>query len=105
MKFKQIIGRGIRNQLGPTSQELSVEFTIEQFRKERNEALLSLDEDKIRAMLKKFNGIEAHSDSRIFWGGVHKAITGNTDLPIDFRRKSNAWLQERGLRSMDDGDL
>lgn len=75
------------------------------FRCERNEALLSLDEAKIRAMVRKWNGIEMPLASLAFWGGVHKAITGCRDLPIEFRRKSKAWLDARSFRSLDDGDL
>lgn len=79
--------------------------TIEEFNRERNEALLSLDEERIRAMVLKFNGVIQPKDPLIFWGGVHKAITGCTSLPIEFRRQSKAWLDARGLRSHDDGDL
>jgi hypothetical protein len=76
-----------------------------QFNKERNEALLSMDEEKIRAMVRKWNGIEMPDDPYVFLAAVHKAITGQMDLPIELRRKSYAWLTERGLRSLDDGDL
>lgn len=78
---------------------------IEIFIAERNEALLSLDEQKIRAMFRKWNDVEMTENPTLFWLSVHKAITGCTGLPIDFRRKSKAWLEERGSRRMDDGDL
>lgn len=78
---------------------------IEQFTKERDEAFLSLDESKIRAYHRKWSGKELPSNMDVFWGAIHKAITGATGLPIDFRRKSKAYLDERGLRSLDDGDL
>lgn len=77
---------------------------IAAFASERNQALLSMDEDKIRAMVKKWNGTEM-PQGEVFWGAVHKAITGAGSLPIEFRRKSKAWLDERGLKSLDDGDL
>ena len=75
------------------------------FIRERNEALLSLDATKIRAMMRKWNGTEMPADPLIFWGAVHKAITGCLAFPIEFRRKSKVWLDHHGLRSHDDGDL
>lgn len=79
--------------------------TLDQFNAERNEALLSMDEQKIRAMVKKWNGTDMPIHGLTFWGSVHKAITGNTALPLEFRKKSKQWLTERSLRSHDDGDL
>jgi hypothetical protein len=79
-------------------------FDMDQFLKDRDEALLSLDETKLRAYMKKY-GAEAPAESNVFWCGVHKAITGCQSLPIEFRRKSAAWLAVRGFRSMDDGEL
>ena len=55
------------------------------------EALLSLDETKIRALYKKWNGTDLPK-GQIFWGAVHKAITGCVSLPIEFRRNSKSWL-------------
>src|SRR5712692_572753 len=55
---------------------------LSDFKRERNEALLSLDEAKIRAMILKWNGKETALDQHVFWGAVHKAITGCNDLPI-----------------------
>lgn len=77
---------------------------INTYKQERNEALLSLDESKIRAMVKKWNGTEM-PQGEVFWGAVHKAITGVGSLPVEFRKKSKAWLEGRGLKSLNDGDL
>lgn len=79
--------------------------TLEQFKRERDEALLSLDESRIREFFHAWNGVEMPRTSNLFWGAVHKAITGNTGLPLEFRGRSKAWLQDRGLRSFDDGDV
>ncbi len=76
-----------------------------EFKRERNEALLSMDEEKIRGMVRKWNGIEMQKNPASFWLSVHKAITGNKDLPLEFRNKSKAWLNERGFHSWDDGEL
>ncbi len=79
--------------------------SLEEFKTERNAALLSLDEEKIRAMVLKYNGTVMPSDPEIFWGSVHKAITGCTSLPIEFRRRSKEYLDKHGIHSHDDGDL
>lgn len=81
------------------------EAQLKQFNQERNEALLSMDEQRIRAFVKKWNGVDSPSHPEAFWGGVHKCITGTTTLPIEFRRKSYQWLPERGYGTLDDGDL
>lgn len=78
---------------------------LENFKRERNEALLSLDANRIRAMVRKWNGTEMPADPKVFWGAVHKAITGILGLPLDFRLKSKAWLTAHKLQSLDDGDL
>lgn len=75
--------------------------------KERDAALLSLDKERILAFYRKYNGevpATLQNDS-MFWISTHKAITADLNLPIEFRRKSKAWLAERGYRSLDDGDL
>jgi len=85
---------------------------IEKFLKDRAEAFLSLDREKIMAYLTKYSEPEsdfhnrlAEADDELFWRSVHKAITGCTDFPIEFRRKSKDWLTQRGSASFDDGDL
>lgn len=81
------------------------EKLIEEFNKDRNEALLTLDEAKIRAYHDKWNPGMRLPDGEVFWGAVHKTITGIPSLPLEFRKKSKAWLDRRNLMSMDDGDL
>lgn len=81
------------------------EKQLKEFKRERSEAFQSLDEQKIRAYCRKWNGTEMPANIEVFWGSVHKAITGAMDLPIEFRRKSKAWLDARGFTSLDDGEL
>lgn len=78
---------------------------LERFKKERNEVFLSLDENRIRTHCKKWSNFEFPADPRIFWGSVHKAITGCADLPLEFRKASKAYLDSHNLKSLDDGDL
>lgn len=80
-----------------------IKTQLADFNRERNEALTSMDEHRIRAMVRKWNGTEMPSNKKVFWGAVHKAITGALNLPIEVRRTSKAWLDER--KSLDDGDL
>lgn len=78
---------------------------IEQFYRIRNEALLSMDERKIREFWFRNTGHHGPEDSEVFWRAVHKARTGIPGLPLNERRKSKAWLEERGSETFDDGDL
>lgn len=89
-----------------TSMDDIEQFTseIEQFKSDRNKAFLSLDELTIRAYMAKYE-IQISQDKNVFWGSVHKAITGCSALPFEFRKASKAYLDAHGLRSLDDGDL
>jgi hypothetical protein len=78
---------------------------LKQFEAEKREALLSLDEEKIRAFTRKWNDEELPDNPTVFWGSIHKAITGTPSLPIEHRRKSKKWLDDHGMHSLDDGDL
>ena len=62
---------------------------------------------KARTYIKDYDAAYQKSiaDPEAFWGAVHKSITGITALPIEFRRKSKAWLDERGWKALGDGDL
>jgi len=62
------------------------------FVQDRNEALFSLDELKIRAFAKKYN-VEGMSDNPIvFWASVYKSILAITNSPADLRKKAEDWL-------------
>lgn len=74
------------------------QFDLDQFLKDRDGALLSLDADRIEAYAKKY-GVEFFGkDHDLFWPTVHKAITANKNLPIEFRRKSKEYLNSIGYR-------
>lgn len=80
--------------------------SVEDFIAERREVLMSLDEEKIKAYYRKYN-FEEPPEMRpgLFMVSVHKAITAAKDIPIEFRRASKIWLEERDFKSLDDGDL
>lgn len=66
------------------------------FVKERNEALFSLDEDKIKAYFKKYD-IPIPEDEIVFWGGVYKCICNIKESPKELRYKALGWLIEHGM--------
>ena len=78
---------------------------FKEFIRERDEAFLSLDEKCIRMMFKKYNHKDAPADPEVFWASVHKAITGDLNLPFEFRCASKAYLDAHGFMSFDDGEL
>jgi hypothetical protein len=81
----------------------------EQFVADRDKALLSLNRATILAYLRKYDPAAAKRQAKVskevFWGGVHKARTAATSLPMTARTSSKVWLAMRGLRSEDDGDV
>ena len=97
-------GRDCIGESGVQPAAKSIDPIIMQFIKDRDDALQSLDEKKIKAYLRKYH-VTPPSNPVVFWMGVHKAITAATSLPIEFRRKSAMWLAIRGSKSMDDGEL
>ena len=80
-----------------------MENDIQQFVKDRNEALLSLDKDKIIVFMNKYK-IPLPSPE-VFWITIHKCRTASTGLRTEAREMSKEWLTQRGFQSMDDGDI
>lgn len=68
---------------------------VKRFIKERDEALLSLDRDKIEAYLRKYQ-VPVPRDDEVFWRGVHKAICEIESAPESAKRASEEWLREHG---------
>lgn len=66
-----------------------------QFVRDRDEALLSLDREKIERFAKKY-GVQMPTSEEAFWRGVHKAICNITSVPFEVRQKSADWLFEHG---------
>lgn len=65
------------------------------FIKERDEALLSLDRDKIEAYLRKYQ-VPVPQDDEVFWRGVHKAVCAIKNAPESAKKASKEWLREHG---------
>ena len=76
---------------------------MKDFVKERNEALLSLNEKKIDAFMKKYNpNCKKPEDKKIFWAGVHKSICNlflvpENNITIEQYEKSYEWLIKNGF--------
>lgn len=68
-----------------------------QFLKDRDEALLSLDETKVRAYMDKYHVYGPFlGDPDVFWRAIHKARTAAKSLPMEARSLSKKWLIEHG---------
>lgn len=68
---------------------------------DRDEALGSLDEAKIRAYAAKYGEAASMSDDPlVFWGGVHFARTNIRTLPMEQRTLSKRWLRDHGAFRM-----
>lgn len=64
---------------------------------ERNEALFSLDKNKIMAYLRKYNLPTEASSDVVFWAGIYKAICNIRNAPEPIVEEARAWLNERGF--------
>ena len=69
---------------------------INDFVKERNEALFSLDEQRIRAYADKY-GVKVPEKPIVFWASVYKAIYNITNAPTELKQKAKEWLDENGM--------
>lgn len=75
-----------------------IEFELEQWRQERNEALAGLDMDWARKMMPA-------TDDHVRVMAMHKGRVECTDLAPELRHASVEWLRERGYKRMDGGEL
>ena len=75
---------------------------LKRFIAERDAALLSMDEKKIRAMVREHNGVEMPADRATFWVAVHKARSAAATLPREEQRRSIEWLKARGFEHFGD---
>lgn len=69
---------------------------LETFIKERNAALFSFDEERIRAYMRKY-GAPIPNNPKVFWGGVCKAVCAITNAPEQAKEKARAWLKEHNM--------
>lgn len=76
---------------------------LKKFIKERNEALLSLDENKIDNYMKKYNpNCTKPKNEKVYWAGIHKAICNlflvpENEITLEQFDRSYTWLMENGF--------
>ena len=69
---------------------------IEQFVKDRDESLLSLDKEKIKAYCRKY-AIPMPKNELAFWAGVHKSIIHINSATFEQKQRSYDWLVNNGF--------
>ncbi len=77
---------------------------IKQFLKDRDAALLSVDENTIWNFANKY-GVNMPKEPVLFWITVHKARTGARSLPMVERVASKIALHSLGFHSLDEGEV
>lgn len=77
---------------------------IKRYNAERNAMLLRGSVVELQGFMMK-HGIRLPSSDAAAEVTLHKTITAVPSLPLDYRKKSKAWLTERGYHSLDDGEL
>lgn len=75
---------------------------LTQYKKERNEALFSLDETKIKHFAAKWR-VPMPSYPQAFWGGIYKAVLAIPECPSDVREKAKTGLKKLGMSEEIDG--
>ena len=76
------------------------------FAEEFHAAFLSLEEQVIRAFVKKWDLEDCISaDPLLFWPGVHRIRTIVTSLPYEARLLSRNWLLAHGLEPHSDTEF
>ena len=68
---------------------------MKNFIQERDAALLSLDEERVKKYCRAW-GVPIPDSNEVFWLSVHKAICNITSASTEQRRRSAQWLAEHG---------
>lgn len=71
-------------------------MSFDEFLRERNDAILSMDEGKIRDFSRKY-GIPEPQEDIVFWAGIHKSILALNAASEEQKTASKAWLTEHGF--------
>ena len=69
---------------------------IQQFLKERDEAMFSLDKSKILAYCQKYQ-VPLPKSELAFWAGVHKCIYSVRTATPEQKENSKQWLLQHGF--------
>lgn len=68
------------------------------FVKERNEALFSLDRQRITEYFRK-RGSDVPENDTVFWAAVYKCICNIKDAPAELKEHAEMWLRCHGMSS------
>ena len=68
------------------------------FVKERNEALFSLEWQKITEYFRK-RGSDVPKNDIVFWAAVYKCICNIKDAPAELKEHAEMWLRCHGMSS------
>lgn len=72
-----------------------VKSNLERFLEERNAALFSLDENRIKEYCRK-HGLQIPENKKVFWGAIYKSICNITDAPNEVVEIARQRLKEMG---------
>lgn len=72
---------------------------MDQFTKERDAALLSLDKKRIEGYMRKYDVRYRPSNELVFWASVHKAILAIKSATPAQKLRSVQWLREHGFKA------
>ena len=71
-------------------------MNFDDFKRERDEALRSLDVKKLKAYMEKYD-VPMPSDPTVWWAAIHKARVALTSLSEEDREISRLWLQSQNM--------
>lgn len=84
-------------QTGREQKEMSMYLT--NFIRERNEALISLDREKILIYCRKYGVRLSTKNEKIFWASVHKARLAVGEISETEKEISRKWLRANGFKT------
>jgi hypothetical protein len=77
---------------------------IKQYRAALDRVLLTASPTKLKAFTRQHR-MPLPSSEASLEATMHKTITASRSLPLYYRKRSKAWLDARGLHSLDDGEV
>lgn len=78
---------------------MNAHIDFSKFVRERNAALISLDEEQIRAYCRKYQ-VNISGNGKMFWAAVHKARMGIRGFPESEKQISREWLNKNGFKTV-----
>ena len=77
---------------------------LKDYIRKRNAILVAFDVDKMLEFMRQ-NGKAVPQDRDVAIIMMHLARTNVATLPMEIRRVSKRWIRERGIASLDNGDV